>query len=489
MKLLACAQALSKLRDGRVWMLLASNDAVTTLALFHDLFMTSLEDRVLPQSILLERLGFAMDELRAQGHELPQPPQTYLNYWRTKGWLSRSLQAGAAEEEYSLTAEAATAVRLMLNQLQPRSFATESRLASVIHQVVRLDEDTDTNPATRLAALQAERDRIEREIALLSQGEVRTLSDDRALERARELIQQAHELADDFQNVRSSFERLNQDLRASLLEAEGSRFDALRSVFDGLDRIKKSDPGRTFDAFWRLLRDVEQSSALEESIENLLSRRFTHLLSADERHFLGRLTQRLMVEATGVQDVIRLLGHSLNRFVRNGTPETRKRINDVLQQAKLSALSLKDVVEPRAVVPFDLTQSVPQVRSVAQYQLRDPQLTAAAAPIAQAKASTLSLEVIQGLIGQSEIDLKTLRQNILAALVHNEKVSIQELLLGFPAPQGLGTVMGYITLGTKYGVVSTDSQIVSWLGRDEVTRKAELPVIHFSRDNVSALHV
>lgn len=469
-------------------MLLASTDAVTTITLLHDLFLNSPSDRVLAQSVLLERLELGMDDLRAQGYELNQTPQGYVAYWRTKGWLSRSLAVGAVEEEYSLTAEACNAVRMVLSLLKPRSFATESRLASVMHQVIRLDEDTDANPATRLAALESEKTRIEEEISQLSRGELRTLTDERALERAREIIQQANELTDDFQNVRSSFERLNQDLRASLLEAEGSRNEALGTFFKGLDVIKQSDAGRTFDAFWRLLTDIEQSSALAESLEHLLDRRFAGSLTQDERRFLQGLPTRLMAEANSVQSVVYTLDVSLNRFVRNDTLSASKRINDVLQKARLAALELKDAVDSRAMVPFSLTQSVPQIRSVAQYQLRDPQLTAPAAPIAQAQASSMELSTIQSLISQSEINLKELKANVREALSRAEAVSILDLLEQFPVEQGFGTVVGYITLGTKHGTVSTETQLVRWTGKDAVTRAAELPKIYFTQDNLASLH-
>lgn len=469
-------------------MLLASTDAVTTLTLFHELFMQSPDDRSLGQSLLLERLGFFMDELRAQGFELNQTPLGYVTYWRTKGWVSRTLQTGAEEEEYSLTAEATTAVRLMLNQLKTRNVATESRLASVMHQVLRLDDDTDINPTTRLAALTAEKERIEQELLQLKSGTIKTLPDDRALERAREIVQQANELADDFHNVKNAFEGLNQDLRASLLNTDGSRASALSALFEGVAYVRQSAPGKTFDAFWRLLTDVEQSSALEEAIENVLSRRFAKALLPDEAHFLRNLTNRLIDEAAGVQSVMRVLGHSLNRFVRNDTPDANKRINDVLQVARLSALELKDTLSVRDLVPFHLTQSVPQIRSIAQHQLRDPSMIAPPAPIAQANASSMSLELIHGLIEQSEIDTSQLKANIQALLSEQPQVSLTELLTRFPAAQGFGSVIGYINLGTKHGTVGADSETVTWTGRDSVPRAATVPSIYFNQKSLESLN-
>lgn len=483
MKLLACNKAFSNLREGRLWTLLASDDAPRTLAIFQTVFQGSEE---LPQSVVLDRLADAFQTLRTQGEVIAQEPLYYLGYWRTKGWLFRTLRAGESEEAYGLTPDAAAALRFASSQLKPRTVATESRLASVMHQVIKLADDTDTDPRNRISTLYAERDRIEQELESLYDGKVKALDDDRASERAREIVSQGNELLDDFQNVRGSFERLNQDLRAKLLEAGGSRGAVLDAVFNGVDYIKNSDAGRSFSAFWRLLTDVEQSSALEEALEALSTRSFIKGLDPEDRRFLNNLTTRLFSEASSVQEVMHVLGSALNRFVRNEDPAKTKRISEVLQRASLAALALKDQVDAKAVIPFHMTQTVPQIRSIAQFQLKDPETQAPAAAIARAEASTLSLSVIQGMIDQSEIDLRALKANIATALDASPSVTLGDLLSQFPVTQGFGTVVGYITLGAKLGHVSQEVQVVNWAGADGVARSAELPIIHFSQDNIAA---
>lgn len=467
-----------------MWTLLASDDAPRTLAIFQTVFQGS---EVLPQSVILDRLADAFQTLRTQGDLIAQEPLYYLGYWRNKGWLFRTLRAGETEETYGLTPDAAAALRFASNQLKPRTVATESRLASVMHQVIKLADDTDTDPRNRISTLFAERDRIEQELESLYDGKVKALDDDRASERAREIVSQANELLDDFQNVRGSFERLNQDLRAKLLEAGGSRGAVLDAVFNGVDFIKNSDSGRSFAAFWRLLTDVEQSSALEEAIEALSTRSFIKDLEPDDRRFLNNLTTRLFSEASSVQEVMHVLGGALNRFVRNEDPAKTKRISDVLQRASLAALALKDQVDARAVIPFHMTQTVPQIRSIAQFQLKDPETHAPVAVITESEASTMSLSMIKGMIDKEEVNLEELKANIATALAAAPSVTLGELLNNFPVPQGFGTVVGYITLGAKLGHVSQEMQIVNWAGADRISRSAELPIIYFSQDNITAL--
>ena len=56
---------------------------------------------------------------------------------------------------------------------------------------------------------------------------LKTLPDERALERVQEIITLAEELAGDFRRVRDEFDRLNRGLREDLMESEGSRAETL----------------------------------------------------------------------------------------------------------------------------------------------------------------------------------------------------------------------------------------------------------------------
>lgn len=58
----------------------------------------------------------------------------------------------------------------------------------VMQQISQLAQQTEADPEARLAALKAERDRIDAEIAQVSTGKVSALDGKRALERTRDVI-------------------------------------------------------------------------------------------------------------------------------------------------------------------------------------------------------------------------------------------------------------------------------------------------------------
>lgn len=474
-----------RLREGRLWRLLAIHHAPLVLAVLESVFTE--DEAVLTVSVVTERVTRDLEALRAQGNGMEQTAQAYIADWLTQGWLTRRLPAGAHEEVLELTAEATAALRWLASMQRPRAAATESRLASVMQQVLRLAEETDANPATRLARLHAERDRIDAEIAQVQRGGVQTLPQDRALERAREIISQAEELTADFRNVRDAFDRLNKNLRQSLVEGASERNTVLQQLFDGVDIIEQSEPGRAFAAFWLLLTDVEQSHLLGEAIDAITSRDFSRGLEPRERQFLQTLTVLLLREGNTVHGVLQQFARGLKTFVKSREFREQRRITTLMREAHAAAMAARELVRPNEPVGFEFVQTSSRIRSVSQWALHDPQLQAPSSDMADGDSSVLTVEMVKSLVRDSEIDFRALSDNILALLVEHSQVSVAEVLERFPAEQGFGSVVGYVALGAKHAEVLESTQRVSWTGKDGVDRSARVPAIYFTRERAHEL--
>lgn len=485
MTVLRTSAALLALRGKPLWRLLAADKAPMVLSLLQSLLLE--QDKTLSSSVFHERLAREMDVLRDHGHELAQTAQAYVADWISEGWLTRRFPSGASEEEFELTADAAVALRFINGILRPRTTATESRLANVMQQLVRLAEETDTNPKTRMRALMAERERIDREIEALERGGVKTLPDERALERAREIIVLAEELANDFRSVRDAFDKLNRSLRQSLMESDGSRGQVLEALFAGVDLISESEHGKTFAAFWRLLTDGEQSAALLESLDEVTARPFAQQLELRERRFLQNLTATLMNEGGSVHDVIQQFARSLKTFVQSREFQEQRRLHGLLKDAQHAALQARPAVRPNAHIDFLLTLTSSRIRSVSQWELHDPTLSVTDASMPDAEVSELGLEVVEELVRQSEIDFRTLREHLRTMLASMSQVTIGQVLEHFPAEQGFGSVVGYVALGAKHGELTETVETVCWVGGDGVSRQGRVPTIYFVRERVLEL--
>ena len=253
-------------------------------------------------------------------------------------------------------------------------------------------------------------------------------------------------------------------------------------MFAGIDVISESDAGKTFTAFWRLLTNPLQSAALFEALEAVVARPFARQLSMRERRFLVGLTATLMNEGGEVHDVLQHFARSLKAFVQSREFREQRRLHALLKEATQAALQAKERVRPNQTLEFALMLTSSRVRSASQWQLYDPAERVADAAMAEEEPSELSLDTVAELVRQSEIDFRTLRAHIRAALQQVSQVSVGQLLTDYPAEQGLGSVVGYVALGARHGELTTGTENVSWTGADEQRRTARVPALYFIRE-------
>lgn len=466
-----------------MWRLLAADHAPELAGLLQTLLLEG--ERRLPASILRERLQQHLDALNASElpRELPRTAQAYVADWLARGFLERRLPDGAAEEEYELSTDAAQAIRFVASLEAPRSAATESRLALVIEQLVRLAEQTESDPGARLVALQAERDRVDAQIARVTAGKAATLDAKRALERTREVIRLADDLAEDFQRVRDDFERLNREFRERIIDDAGERGDLLERLFEGVDVIGDSEAGRSFNAFWTLLNDVEQSAQLDAALEAVLARGFARRLQRHERSFLRGLTSSLLERGGRVHDVLQHFARSLRGFVQSRGYLDQRRLNQLLKQAQGEALQVRDTLRTQQRVPWVLKLTTSRLRSLSQWRLHDPRQARVDGRIGRSDAVAISLESVGDLVTQSEIDFRSLRRDLHALLAEQEQLSIGQVLAARPAAQGLGSVIGLLALATRHGVIAPGQlEEVGWHGADGHWRRARIPQVWFLKE-------
>lgn len=476
----------SRLRSEPVWRLLAADNAPAILALLQTHLLD--KERRVANSILHDRIGRDLEILRVQGWDLPQTAQAYLTQWLAAGFLERTFQQAASEEEYELSAPAVQAIRFIDSLSEKHTVATETRLAMVIQQLVLLAEQTESNPETRIQTLLKERQRIDAEIDAINAGQLETLDDERALERSREIIVLADELANDFRQVRDEFQKLNRQFRESVMESEGGRGEVLEALFAGVDVIADSDAGRTFKAFWRLLTDPEQSAGLEVALDQVLSRDFAHQLERKEKRFLLQLTRLLLGQGAEVHEVLQNFARGLKQFVQSREYQEQRRLSQLLKSASRAALTIKDQIKANESIGHTLYLTSSKIDSLSRQILHDPSQDMIDDGIPLAEAAEISLEAVGELVAQSEIDFRRLRGHIIHLLEDRGQISVAEVMEYYPAEQGLGSVVGYLAIGARQGVraesAGADStEMVGWEGADGTLRSARIPRIYFVKES------
>lgn len=479
MKSYRLIQSLRRLRKEVVWNLLDAHMAPEILGILH----THLngKERQLPASVLTQRVSLDIEELRANGDHLPETAQQYISNWHNAGFLRRDKLPGAVEDVFELTAGTVSAIHFAMSIDRPQSAATESRLSIVISALTKLAEDTDTNKASRLRRLHAEKARIEEQIEQIESGSIRVLPHVIAMERLREILNLASDLTGDFRRVRDQVTQLHQELREHVMSHEGGRGEVLQIVFDGIRHVEQSEPGRTFSSFWQLLNDPERSSAFDDELEDILRRKFTENLTHAEKSYLRGIKRTLLEQSSSVRDEFMHFSESLEKYVRSTDYIEQRRMTALVRDAQRAAMILTEHAKPYELLNFSIQLPYPRIQSMSVHMF-DPGMQMVYVPMEDAPTSEISLQDIAAAFQQSDVDLRALRANIESVLASSPSATIADVLSAFPAKQGLGTVLGLIEIGCADGIASDDRETVEWLGSDNVRRRGEIPQIKFFKE-------
>lgn len=440
------------LRQAPMWKLLAADSGPLSIAILQTLLFDN--ERVLPASIFLDRLAASYAE-GAQESLSRDEARALAQRWVAEGYLVCRLPAGAEEETYELTAAGQDAIRVLSRFQARRVGPTESRLEMMTHALTRLANDTDRSRASRIEQLELEKRRIDEEIRAIEAGKSPSISERSALERTSEILEIYAELQSDFRRVREEFERLNRTLRAEIMQSAGPRGSVLDNFFKGYDLIEESDAGLTFQGFFRLLTDRTQNAEFEGAISRLTERAFWRKLSLDERRRMTRMQYDLQLLARETNTVMKSLAASLRDFVQSHDFVEEKHLAELIRDARKSAHdAVGQISVLEAVATFPLLSA--EIDSIARLELDDPEESRMEASITLAETPEVDGAALLARILQADIDYPALVRAIEAALFEADRASVGQVFAGVTNRQGLGSVVGLLSLAVRYGEPGTD---------------------------------
>lgn len=465
------------LRQSPIWKLLAADTGPVTIAILQALLFDN--ERELPASVFLERLVYAYRE-GAQETITRDEARTMSVRWIKEGYLVCRLTQGHNEECYELTSAGQEAIRTLSRFQVRRTGPTESRLEMVTHAIERLASDSDRSKEGRIRQLEAEKARLDEEIQAIRAGKSPSIGKEAALGRVYEIFELVSELEADFRRVREEFERLNRDLREKILKSGSTRGAILDKFFAGVDGISESEAGRAFTAFYRLLTNESASEELESALMRISKRDFFKSLTKPERERLLRLNRMLRDRAAGTHSVMTQLARSLRDFVRSRDYVEERRLNKLILDTRKVALDLsKQVGVKEGFIDYQSTSAT--VNSLARFELDDPDESKMDAPVMEAQPPVVdALEVFERLLA-AEIDFPALMRTIESALSGQgapERVTIGAVYRVLAHQQGLGSIVGLLSLATRYGRPANEA--MPGAGRRTKTKNTDMSKADFA---------
>ena len=447
------------------WAILRAQNAHIVLAILEQRLAG--EQRQVPAPELFEQVTEDLEELRSEGFELPRTAQEYVSDWRRSGILIRRPSTEQREETFELSPGALAAMQFVDELHTPRRTVTESRLATIQNLMSKLVVDTDPDITSRLATLEADKARIEEEIQRLSEGEIDVLDQEKATERVAEILNLVTEVPSDFGRVRQEVEGLNHDLREKLIDSDDARSAVLEDIFRGVDILADSDAGRSFYGFHALLLDPERGMEFEDAIQTITERDFAEHLPPPQMRALRGMLPVLQERSTEVHQILTSFSRSLRRFVQTQRLTEERRLNRELRAALKDAMRASEVV--RATTEFDVEfqlSRLPQISSISSLRLKNPGDYRVETSLEENSTGIVSLEEIQQLARTMDIDMTELETNVNTMITEHGTATIGEVLAGFPATQGIASVVGLVVLGQEHGKwLAGNTEAVAWDGR------------------------
>jgi len=432
-----------------------------------------------PAEELYDLVDADLDELRAH-LDLPLTGRAYCDAWRANGFLVRRPAAESRGETLELSPGALAAIRVVEQITTPRQAVTESRLASIVARLADLAVETDPDVTRRLAALQAQRDRLDEQISRIAAGEP-TLDDRRAAERLQDILAQAHDVPADFARVRARFEQLSHDLHASVLGSDQTSRTVLTEVFRGVDLIASSDEGRTFAAFSRLVLDPAQGTQVDDAVARLLRRDFAADLEPGERRFLRRFMRSLKEHSAEIQGVVTTFARGLRRYVQSQDYQRDRALRRLLDETVAKGVAAAPHTRPYSPTEIVLELTTVPLSSIGELRLHDPAEMDATAPMEINAGGVASLEDLRAIARETEIDFAELADTVDAVLAERATATVGEVLAAHPATQGIASVVGLLTLAARHGTRDDETtETLTWAGLDEIPRRADVVVHRFT---------
>ena len=463
------------------WRLLAADHSPLILS-FLALAFIQPNRRTIPAPELVAHLDTYLDQLR-ESHGAERYPRTarqYLDDWASleRGYLRKYYPKSGEDAEFDLTPAAEKAID-WIQGLRPQQFVgTESRLLTLFHLLRDLATRAQDDPAARIQELERRRGELEHEIERVRTGQAGPLDTTQVKERYLQVEDTARHLLGDFRQVEENFRGLDVQTRERVATSALPKGSLLEEIFGETDHIRRSDQGKSFDAFWEFL----MSPARQDELQAWLRR--VHELSAvrelPQEEFVRNIPFLLLDAGEKVHGTVAQLVEQLRRFVDDQAHLENRRILDLIREIETHAIRLR--ADPPHVPAFAMLDalapefSLPLCRTLYRPP-RNPVLDLGAIEAGDAELN------LGALFAQTAVDEKLLRERVAELLRSRVQVTLAEVTSAFPPEHGLAEVVAYLRIAGNDGAAVDESvteTLVIPASGEKAEKRVRLPRVIFT---------
>lgn len=371
-----------------------------------------------------------------------------------------------------------------VEDLNRRSFiGTESRFMSVVQLLSELTTRSVADPEQRIRELESQRRRIDEEIKRIQQtGEVERLTATQLIERFFQAEDNARQLLRDFAAVEDSFRGVARVVRDAQLQEGVRKGSVLEAVLDSEERLRDSDEGRSFDAFWQFLRSPQRQRDLEALIEAVYA--LPDLKAYTEQSpLLRRMISYLLDAGNKIVQSNQRLAAQLRRMLDQAHLEESRRVRVLIASVKRAAHGLATNPPDGPILHLE---GSPHMQFVMDRPLWTPTIQAEFDVIPQIASSALSETALTELAATFYISEDVLFDRIERMLADRDVVTLGQLTERFQIEQGLAELVSYVALASKtppHRVLGDQYEVITVRVDDEILRDYTVPLVEFRRND------
>lgn len=437
------------------WRLLAADHAPLILSFFELAFI-----RPNRRAIAAPELTSHLDAYLAQLSEThgaeryPKSARQYLEDWAAldRGFLRKYYPRSGEEAEFDLTPAAEKAVE-WIQSLTPQQFVgTESRLLTLFQLLRDLAVGAQSDPAARAQELEHRKAELEREIEHVRSGQTGPMGATQIKERYFQIEDTARRLLGDFRQAEENFRSLDTQTRERVATSAQPKGVLLDQIFGETDHIRKSDQGKSFDAFWEFLMSPTRQDELRSWLRAMHELQAVRELSAED--FVRNIPFLLLDAGEKVHGTVAQLVEQLRRFVDDQAHLENRRILDLIKEIETHAIKLKSQLPQASAFAAidDLAPefALPMCRALFSPQ-RNPVLDLG---VVEEGGAELDLAA---LFSQTHVDEQLLRDRIRESLRGRSQITLAEIAIAHPPEHGLAEIVAYLKIAASDAAVVDES--------------------------------
>ena len=459
--------------------ILNSDNLPFTLSFFHLVFVKK-RNLTINHTDMLQYLDDYLFDINSSYENLfPKSSKEYLDdFANDRNSYLRKYHGDEDETLYELTPYINRALEF-IESLEKNEFVGSRSKFNIMFELLEdLEFETNMDDAQRVKSLEDEKRHIDKQIQAIQSKEDMRFDDARIKEHYMNIEEIVRHLKYDFTEMEYNFRDLNRVAMEQIALKDDAKSGVLDTIFDIEDKIRESDQGKSFFAFWQLLTDAKKSERLTKLFDNLYS--IETIQQLDKERKLQDVKYTLLKSGEKIYRVSAKLIEQLRRFIDDRVWIENRRVLQLCQEIEKSSIEIKENL-PTSKEFFEIKGDKIKIESTFAkplYSVKEVQ-------------EFKKEDIIQPL----EIDMDTfynlffvdeerLKRNISEMFLKKSQFTLLELLTTNTIQKGISELIGYISIAKNMQNTEVyEKELFSFniIDFEKNERVVKLPKIIFSK--------